>query len=137
MNEFHVYTQRTVKLTALATALFAILWVVLPSGKPVFTGLTLGSVVSLYFAISLVKQAEMTADVALRQARKRPAIVMSYRIAMVMAAVLAKVYLERKFGPGYVSLPAMVLGFFTYQFIMLAGFLYNKFLTSTIANRKG
>ncbi|HEU4962407.1 MAG TPA: hypothetical protein VFV52_00895 [Bacilli bacterium] len=137
MNEFQRYVQRTVKLTALATALFAILWVLLPSTKPIFIGLTLGSVVSLYFAISTAKQAEMAADVALRQVRKRPSIVMSYRIAMVMAAVLAKVFLERKFGPGYVSLPMMVLGFFTYQFVMLGGFLYNKFFTSTIANRKG
>lgn len=124
MDEFQMLARRIVKNTALVTALFAILWAVLPSLKSIFAGLTIGSAVSLYFAVSAYKQTEQTADVALRQVKKRPSMIMAFRMVMIVAAVLVAKALERKFG--YVSLPAMLVGFFVYQVMLLGGFLYKK-----------
>jgi hypothetical protein len=128
MNEFHELARRTVRFTTVITVLFAILWALLPSGKPYFAGLTIGSAVSLYFAISAVKQTEMAADVALRNVRKRPSYVMMFRITMIVAAIIVARVLESRIG--YVSLPMMVVGFFVYQIVIMGGFLYNKLKTS-------
>jgi hypothetical protein len=128
MNEFHELARRTVRITAIVTVLFAILWAVLPSLMPYLAGLTIGSAVSLYFAISAVKQTEMAADVALRNVRKRPSYVMMFRIIMIVGAIVVARVLESRIG--YVSLPMMVVGFFVYQFVIMGGFLYNKLKTS-------
>ncbi|MGZ4111789.1 MAG: hypothetical protein ACXVP5_05055 [Tumebacillaceae bacterium] len=128
MNEFHELARRTVRFTASITVLFAILWALLPSFKPYFAGLTIGSAVSLYFAISAVKQTEMAADVALRNVRKRPSYVMMFRITMIVAAIIVARVFESRIG--YVSLPMMVVGFFVYQIVIMGGFLYNKLKTS-------
>ena len=128
MNEFQVLARRTISNTAIVTLLFAALWALLPSGKSVFAGLTIGSLVSLYFAFSAYKQTEMAADVATRNVKKRPSMVMAYRMVMVLAAVLVAKALEPRIG--YVSLPAMLVGFYLYQLVMLGGFLYKKTTTS-------
>lgn len=124
MNEFHHLARRTIKNTTIVTAILAILWVLLPRYASLLAGLTIGSAVSLYFAVSVAKQVEMAAEVALFQARKRPSFVMVFRIIMVMAAVLAIKVLQPKIG--YVSLPGLIIGLFTYQYVLLGGFLYKK-----------
>jgi ATP synthase protein I len=128
MNEFHRLARSTVKNTLILTFVFAALWALLPSQKSIFAGLTIGSAVSLYFAVSASKQTEMAADVALRQVKKRPSVIMVYRMVMILAAVLVVQALEQKIG--YVSLPGLLIGFFVYQFVLLGGFLYNKLTTS-------
>lgn len=124
MNEFHLLARRTIKNTTIVTVLFAALWALLPRYASLFAGLTIGSAVSVYFAISVARQTEMVAEVALFQVRKRPAAVVMFRIIMIMAAVLAIKVLQNKIG--YVSLPGLVIGLFTYQFVLLGGFLYKK-----------
>ncbi|ASS73849.1 hypothetical protein CIG75_01910 [Tumebacillus algifaecis] len=128
MNEFQRLAKRTVKYTLIITLIFAALWALLPSFKSIFAGLTIGSAVSLYFAVSASKQTEMAADVALRNVKKRPSAVMMYRMVMILGAVLLAQALEPRIG--YVSLPGMLIGFFVYQLVILAGFLYNKLKTS-------
>lgn len=128
MNEFQLLARRTVRYTGYVTGIFAILWALLPSLQPYFAGLTIGSAVSLYFAVSLTKQAEMAADVALRQVRKKPSVVMAYRLVMILGAVLMLQALEPRIG--YVSPLAMIAGFFVYQLVILVGFLYKKTTTS-------
>jgi hypothetical protein len=128
MNEFHRLARQTIRNTAYVAAFFAILAALLPSQKSLFVGLAIGSVVSLYFAVSASKQTEMAADVALRNVKKRPSVMMAYRILMILGAFLLVRALEPKIG--YVSLPGVVIGLFAYQFVILGGFLYNKFKTS-------
>lgn len=128
MNEFHRLARTTVKYTLIITVVFAALWALLPSLKSIFAGLTIGSAVSLYFAVSASKQTEMAADVALRNVKKRPSAVMMYRMVMILGAVLLVQALEPRIG--YVSLPGLLIGFFVYQLVILAGFLYNKIKTS-------
>ncbi|TCP57733.1 hypothetical protein EV586_102177 [Tumebacillus sp. BK434] len=128
MNEFNRLARTTVKYTLIITLVFAALWALLPSLKSIFAGLTIGSAVSLYFAVSASKQTEMAADVALRNVKKRPSVVMMYRMVMILGAVLLVQALEPRIG--YVSLPGLLIGFFVYQLVILAGFLYNKIKTS-------
>lgn len=128
MNEFHLLAGRTVKLTAYMVAVFAILWAVLPDYKSLMAGLTIGTAVSVYFAISVAKQVDMAGMVAERKQNKKPSVMMAYRMVMIMGAVLIVRALEPKIG--YVSLPGLVFGFFIYQIIILADFLYNKIKTS-------
>ncbi|MFD2170198.1 hypothetical protein [Tumebacillus lipolyticus] len=128
MNEFQRLVRRTVKSTLTVTLVFAALWALLPSLRSLFAGLTIGSAVSLYFAVSASKQTEMAADVALRQVRKRPSTIMMYRMVMILGAVLVVQALEPKIG--YVSLPGLLIGFFVYQLVLLVGFLYSKLKTS-------
>lgn len=128
MNEFHLLARRTIRNTAYLAAILAILAAVLPSLTGLFAGLAIGSVVSLYFAVSASKQTEMAADVALRNVKKRPAAMMAYRIMMLLGAFLLVRALEPKIG--YVSLPGVVIGLFAYQLVILGGFLYNKLKTS-------
>ncbi|ARU60537.1 hypothetical protein CBW65_05185 [Tumebacillus avium] len=128
MNEFHRLARTTVKYTLIITVVFAALWALLPSLKSIFAGLTIGSAVSLYFAVSASKQTEMAADVALRNVKKRPSAVMMFRMVMILGAVLVVQALEPRIG--YVSLPGLLIGFFVYQLVILAGFLYNKIKTS-------
>ncbi|MBL0385436.1 hypothetical protein JJB07_02140 [Tumebacillus sp. ITR2] len=124
MNEFHLLARRTIKNTTIVTVLLAALWALLPQYASVFAGLTIGSAVSLYFAVSVARQTEQAAEVALFQVKKRPSIVMVFRIVMVMAAILIMRIVEKKIG--YVSLPGLIVGLFTYQFVLLGGFLYKK-----------
>jgi hypothetical protein len=128
MNEFQLLARRTIRNTSYVMALFAILWAVLPALAPLFAGLTIGSAVSLYFAVSASKQTEMAADVALGNARKKPSAMMAYRLIMIVAAVLVVRGLQPKIG--YVSLPGLVIGMYVYQLVILGGFLYNKIKTS-------
>lgn len=128
MNEFHRLARTTVKYTLIITVVFAALWALLPSLKSIFAGLTIGSAVSLYFAVSASKQTEMAADVALRNVKKRPSTIMMFRMVMILGAVLLVQALEPRIG--YVSLPGLLIGFFVYQLVILAGFLYNKIKTS-------
>jgi hypothetical protein len=128
MNEFHLLAGRTVRYTAYMVAVFAILWVALPDYKSLFAGLTIGTAVSVYFAISVAKQVEMSGDVAERKQKKKPSVMMAYRMVMIMGAVLIVRALEPKIG--YVSIPGLVIGFFVYQVIILGDFLYNKTKTS-------
>lgn len=128
MNEFHLLARRTIRNTAYVAAILAILAAVLPSLSGLFAGLAIGSVVSLYFAVSASKQTEMAADVALRNVKKRPGTMMAFRIMMILGAFLLVRALEPKIG--YVSLPGVVIGLFAYQLVILGGFLYNKLKTS-------
>ncbi|MCX7569554.1 hypothetical protein OS242_06230 [Tumebacillus sp. DT12] len=128
MNEFHLLARRTIRNTAYVAAILAILAAVLPSLSGLFAGLAIGSVVSLYFAVSASKQTEMAADVALRNVKKRPGTMMAFRIMMLLGAFLLVRALEPKIG--YVSLPGVVIGLFAYQLVILGGFLYNKLKTS-------
>lgn len=128
MNEFHLLARRTIRNTAYVAAILAILAAVLPSLSGLFTGLAIGSVVSLYFAVSASKQTEMAADVALRNVKKRPGTMMAFRIMMILGAFLLVRALEPKIG--YVSLPGVVIGLFAYQLVILGDFLYNKLKTS-------
>lgn len=128
MNEFHVLAGKTVRYTAYAVALFGVLWLLLPDTKSLFAGLTIGTTVSVYFAISVAKQVETTGLVAGGNPRKKPSVMMAFRMVMIMGAVLIVRALEPKIG--YVSIPGLVIGFFVYQFVILGNFLYNKMKTS-------
>jgi hypothetical protein len=123
-----VLAGRTIRYTAFAVAFFAILWVVLPVYKSLFAGLTIGTTVSVYFAISAAKQVDMAGMVASGQQNKKPSVMMAFRLIMILGAVLLIRALQPKIG--YVSLPGLVIGFFVYQFVILGGFLYNKIKTS-------
>lgn len=127
MNEFHQLARRTLRNTALVTALYAILWAVWRHNS-VLAGLVFGSAVSLYFVFSSTRQAELAAAVALRETRRRPGILAANRIAVMVGVILLANVLEPKIG--YVSPLGLLVGFFTNQFVLLAGFVYNKFKTS-------
>jgi len=128
VNQFHLLAGRTVRYTAYLVGIFAILWAVLPASKSLFAGLTIGTAVSVYFAVSAAKQVEMVGMVAERQQNKKPSVMMAYRMVMIMGAVLLVRALEARIG--YVSIPGLVIGFFVYQFVILGDFLYNKIKTS-------
>ncbi|WP_152559224.1 hypothetical protein [Tumebacillus flagellatus] len=124
MNEFHLLARRTIKNTTIVTVIFAALWALLPRFASVCAGLTIGSAVSLYFAVSVARQTEQVAEVALFQSKKRPSMIMVFRIVMVIAAILIMRIVEKRIG--YVSLPSLIIGLFTYQIVLLGGFLYKK-----------
>jgi len=128
MNEFTQTARRILMNTAIVTGVYVILWAVLPSLRHLFAGLALGSVVSLYFVVSLMRQTQMVADIALKQVRKRPSILMANRIAVLVGAILLAHLLEPKIG--YVSPLGLLVGCFTNQFVSLGGFLYKKLTTS-------
>lgn len=120
MDEFTVLVRRTVRITLYLTVLWCVLWAVAPAWKSIFSGLAIGTAVSTYFALSVARQTEMAAAVALQGKKKKPAIPLFSRIAMILLAVLIALKLS------YPNVLVMIFSFFTYQGVILAGMLANR-----------
>lgn len=115
MEEFNRMVRQVTRRTLYATALFGVLWLVFYQWKSIFAGLTIGSAVSLYFAISVARQTEMATAIALRQKRKKPIVALVSRIAMIALGVMVINRLV------YPSIWWFLVGLFTYQVILLGG----------------
>ncbi len=120
MNEYRATVRKTVSRTLYIAVLWTILWVVLPGWKDIFSGLAIGSAVSVYFAISVARQTEMAAAVSVRKEKKKPITAMVSRIAIVALAVMMQAKL------GYPNVLLMILSFFTYQGVILADLFINR-----------
>lgn len=120
MNEYHATVRKTVSRTMYIAVFWAILWIVLPGGKAIFSALAIGAAVSVYFAVSVARQTEMAAAVAVRKEKKKPITAMVSRIAIVALAVMIQAEL------GYPNVLLMILSFFTYQGVILADLLINR-----------
>lgn len=117
MNEYRMMIRRTVRFTLVLAVFWAVLWAVVPMWRPIFSGLTIGTATSLYFAVSAARQAETAGDAALHQTGKKPILQASNRMLMIAAAVLISQAVTERWG--YVNVPAMLMGMFTYQTYVL------------------
>lgn len=126
MNEYNLLVRRMVRFTMYLTVVWIVLWAVLPVWKSVFAGLSIGSAVSIYFALSTARQAELAGDIALKKAGRKPATQMGFRFLMILAGVMVYRVLSEKWG--YISFPAVVLGMVTYP--LLAVGMYVRQITT-------
>lgn len=120
MENFHLIVQQVIKRTSYATLLFGFLWGLLTPWKDIFAGLTIGSAVSLYFALSIARQVEMATAVAERKQKKRPVLALVSRLAMIALGVMLLRLL------GYPSIWWFLVGLFTYQVILYGGMILDR-----------
>jgi hypothetical protein len=120
MEDFHGVVRQVARRTAYVTVFWAVLWLILPPWKAIFAGLTIGSAVSLYFAISIARQTEMATAVALGQKKKKPIVALISRIAMIALGVMAILRL------GYPSIWWFLAGLYTYQVVLFAGMILDR-----------
>jgi hypothetical protein len=92
MDEFQRRARRAVRITLWMTALWVFLWGAGPAGKPVFAGLAAGSAVSLYYVVSVRRQTEQAARVAVSGERRRPGfgLVARFAAVLLLAMVVSK-----------------------------------------------
>ncbi|MFC4769522.1 ATP synthase subunit I [Effusibacillus consociatus] len=112
MEEAKKIVRRTVKYTLYITLVWAVLWAVVPAWRSIFSGLTIGTAVSVYFAVSVARQAEMAMDIAMRGGRKKPVIPFFSRVAVIALAVMIVHKLA------YPNVYAMIGALFTYQIVI-------------------
>ncbi|WP_018132970.1 ATP synthase subunit I [Effusibacillus pohliae] len=112
MEEARQLVRRTVTWTLLITVVWIVLWVVAPAWKSIFSGLAIGAAVSVYFAVSVARQAEMAMAVAMRGGRKKPVMPFIARIAVVAFAVMVAHKLA------YPNVYAMIAALFTHQIVI-------------------
>jgi hypothetical protein len=120
MDDFHGVVRQVVKRTLYVTVFLGVLWLLFDPWKSIFAGLTIGSAVSLYFAVSLARQTEMATAVALGQKKKKPIVAMVSRIAMIALGVMA---IHRL---GYPSIWMFLVGLYTNQVILFVGMILGR-----------
>ncbi|BCJ87718.1 ATP synthase subunit I [Effusibacillus dendaii] len=120
MDEANRFLRQTVKYTTYITLVWAVLWAVVPGWKSVFSGLAIGSLVSVYFAVSMGRQLQAAVTIALRDEKRKPGFPLVSRIAVIALAVMVVKKLS------YPNALLMIAAFFTYQLVIFAGFVLNR-----------
>lgn len=130
MEDAKKFVRRTIGFTLSITVVWMVLWGTVPAWKPLFSGLALGSAVSVYFAVSLARQAEAAALAGMRGGGRRPVMPFLSRIAAIALAVLIADKLA------YPNVYAMIFALFTYQIVIFVD-MYMHRGQGKIPNRKG
>lgn len=130
MEDAKKYVQRTVRYTILFTLVWFVLWALVPAWKSIVSGLAIGSAVSVYFAVSFARQAQMGAATAARGGKNKPIVPFVSRIAAIAVAVMIANKLS------YPNVYALIFALLTYQVVIFVDMVVNRG-QQRIPNRKG